>query len=134
MSSLFAKVWHDLWSNKARTIQVVMVIALGAMGIGLVIGGRNLIAGTIADQWRQAEPPNIKLSVTPPLTDQQLKQIERIEGVYQVEGLQSSSIEWRLAGDTEWQTARVESRQDWQDQKMELVNLVSGEWPDHRHA
>ena len=129
MSSLFAKVWHDLWSNKARTIQVVVVIALGAMGIGLVIGGRNLIAGTIADQWRQAEPPNIKLSVTPPLTDQQLKQIERIEGVYQVEGLQSSSIEWRLAGDTEWQTARVESRQDWQDQKMELVNLVSGEWP-----
>ena len=129
MSSLFAKVWHDLWSNKARTIQVVMVIALGAMGIGLVIGGRNLIAGTIADQWRQAEPPNIKLAVTPPLTDQQLKQIERIEGVYQVEGLLSSSIEWRLAGETEWQTARLESRQDWQDQKMELVDLVSGEWP-----
>ena len=47
MTTLYTKVWHDLWSNKARTIQVVMVIALGAIGIGLVIGGRNLIAGTI---------------------------------------------------------------------------------------
>jgi hypothetical protein len=79
MLSLLTKVWYDLWSNRARTIQVVLVIALGAFGIGLVIGGRNLIAGTIADQWKLAEPPHIKLGVTPPLTDDQLRRIERID-------------------------------------------------------
>ena len=86
MNSLFLKVWHDLWSNKSRTIQVVLIIALGAFGIGLVIGGRNLIADSIADQWQQAEPPHIKLGVTPPLTDEQVKRLERIDGVYQAEG------------------------------------------------
>ena len=30
MSSLLTKVWYELWSNKSRTFQVVMVIALGA--------------------------------------------------------------------------------------------------------
>ena len=55
MRSLLAKIWHDLWSNKARTFQVVMVIALGAIGIGLVIGGRNLIALTIKEQWQEAQ-------------------------------------------------------------------------------
>jgi putative ABC transport system permease protein len=131
MNSLLTKVWYELWSNKLRTFQVVMVIALGAIGIGLVIGGRNLIAGTISDQWQQAQPPNIKLGVNPPLSDDQLRALERIDGVYQVEGLMNTSIEWRLAGDTEWQTALLESRQDFRDQKMELVSLVSGDWPAH---
>ena len=43
MIGLLRKVWFELWSNKSRTIQVVMVIALGAIGIGLVIW-RNWIA------------------------------------------------------------------------------------------
>ena len=129
MIGLLRKVWFELWSNKSRTIQVVMVIALGAIGIGLVIGGRNLIAGTIADQWRQAQPPHIKLGVTPPLSPEQLRTLERIDGVYEVEGLLNTSIEWRLVGETEWQTALLESREDFRDQQMELVNLVSGDWP-----
>jgi putative ABC transport system permease protein len=116
MSSTLRKVWHDLWSNKTRTIQVVMVIALGAFGIGLVIGGRNLIAGTISDQWQQAEPPNIKLAVTPPLDDDQLRSLERIDGVYQAEGLLNASIEWRLSGDTEWQTGLLEARKEFTGQ------------------
>jgi putative ABC transport system permease protein len=131
MNSLLTKVWYELWSNKSRTFQVMMVIALGAIGIGLVIGGRNLIAGTISEQWQQAQPPSIKLGVNPPLSADQLRALERIEGVYEVEGLMNTSIEWRLAGETEWQTALLESRTDFTDQKMELVNLVSGEWPNH---
>ena len=98
---------------------------LGAIAIGLVIGGRNLIQGTIADQWKAAEPPNIKLAVTPPLTPEQLRALERIEGVDQVEGLLNSSIEWRFPGETEWQTALLEAR-DYSDQKMEVVDLISG--------
>lgn len=129
MNSLFLKVWHDLWSNKSRTIQVVLIIALGAFGIGLVIGGRNLIADSIADQWQQAEPPHIKLGVTPPLTDEQVKRLERIDGVYQAEGTLNGSIEWRLAGESEWQTALLEARDDFSNQKMELIDLISGEWP-----
>jgi putative ABC transport system permease protein len=129
MNSLLIKVWHDLWSNKSRTIQVVLIIALGAFGIGLVIGGRNLIADSIADQWQQAEPPHIKLGVSPPLTDEQVKRLERIDGVTQAEGTLNSSIEWRLAGESEWQTALLEARDDFSNQKMELIDLISGEWP-----
>jgi hypothetical protein len=130
MSSQFAKLWHDLWNEKARTIQVILVIALGAFATGLVIGGRNLIAGTIADQWRQAQPPNIKLAVNPPLTDDQLNAIERFEDVYQVEGTLSGSVEWRFPGESEWRTALLEARQDYKDQKMELIGLESGLWPN----
>ena len=68
MLTLLSKVWFELWQDKSRTIQVTLVIALGAIGVGLVVGGRNLVAGTIAESWKLAQPPHIELSVSPPLT------------------------------------------------------------------
>ncbi len=129
MSIQLAKVWHDLWSNKSRTLQVVMVIALGAIAIGLVVGGSNLISGTIADQWKAAGPPYLKLGVTPSLDDDQIRQLSRIEGVSQVEGQLNATIEYRLPGESEWKNALLQSRADFASQQMEIIGLISGEWP-----
>ncbi|MBN1264330.1 MAG: FtsX-like permease family protein [Anaerolineales bacterium] len=129
MRGLLTKVRFDLWGNKARTLQVVFVIAMGAIAIGLVVGGRNLIAGTISDEWQQAEPPAIKLGVSPFLTDEQIRTMKTIDGVHQVEGTLNSSVEWRFPGEEEWQTALLEGRKDFESQQMELINLISGEWP-----
>ncbi len=134
MFTLFQKVWFDLWQDKTRTIQVVLVIALGAIGIGLVIGGRNLIAGSVLTGWQSAEPPHIKLSVNPPLTASQLERLERIEGVAEAEGLYTAPVEWRLAGSEEWQTGFLNGRDDYREQKMALDGLVDGEWPARNTA
>jgi putative ABC transport system permease protein len=129
MFTLLSKVWFELWQDKARTIQVVMVIALGAIGIGLVVGGRNLVAGTVSESWQAAQPPHIKLSVNPPLTSNQMDRLARLEGVAEVEGLYNARVEWRLAGSDEWQTGALKSREDYGRQKMELDEVVSGQWP-----
>jgi len=129
MITLLSKVWFELWQDKARTIQVVLVIALGAIGVGLVIGGRNLVAGAVSESWQAAQPPHIKLSVNPPLTSDQMDRLARIEGVAEVEGLYNARVEWRLAGSDEWQTGALNSREDYSRQKMELEEVVSGQWP-----
>ena len=134
MFTLLSKVWFDLWEDKTRTLQVVLVIALGAIGVGLVIGGRNLVAGAVADSWKVAEPPNISLSVDPPLTQAQLEALERIEGVDQVEGYYSTGVEWRLVGSEEWETGLLNGRDDFRDQKMSLDGLVQGVWPGRNTA
>ena len=97
--TLLSKVWYDLWQDKSRTFQVVLVIALGAIAIGLVVGGRNVIAKTVLTGWQAAEPPHIKLAVTPPLTEEQLLRLERIDGVAEAEGLLNQGIEWRVKGE-----------------------------------
>lgn len=129
MSGLLTKVWFDLWDDKTRTLQVVLVIALGAIGIGLVIGGRNLIAESVLTGWQSAEPPNIKLNVEPPLTAAQIERLGRIEGVAEVEGLYNAPIEWRFVGDETWQTGVLNGRDDYTEQKMALDGLLAGEWP-----
>jgi putative ABC transport system permease protein len=129
MITLFSKVWFDLWQDKSRTFQVVMVIALGAIGVGLVIGGRNLVASSVVAGSLAAEPPHIKLSVSPPLTGEQLDRLARIDGVAEVEGLQNAPVEWRLLGSEAWQTGLLKGREDYRAQKMSLDGLLSGEWP-----
>ena len=134
MITLLSKVWFDLWQDKTRTIQVMMVIALGAIGVGLVIGGRNLVAGAVSTSWQNAQPPNISLSVNPPLTAEQRAAVERIDGVAEAEGLYSTGVEWRLAGEEAWENGLLNARDDYQDQKMTLDGLVSGRWPSRNSA
>jgi ABC-type lipoprotein release transport system permease subunit len=38
MSVIYHKIWSDLWQHKARTLQVVLIIAMGAMAVGMIIG------------------------------------------------------------------------------------------------
>ncbi len=129
MLTLLRKVWFDLWQDKSRTTQVVLVIALGAIGVGLVIGGRNLIADSVLTGSQSAQPAHIRLSVTPALTKAQLERVGRIDGVADVEGIMTSPVEWRFPGDEEWQTGVLNGRDDYTEQIMNLDGLVSGEWP-----
>lgn len=130
MSGLLTKVWFDLWQDKSRTMQVVLVIALGAIGIGLVIGGRNLIADSVLAGWQSAEPPHIKLNVEPSLTAAQLERIGSIEGVAEIEGLYNAPVEWRFVGDDAWRTGFLNGRDDYSEQKMALDGLLAGQWPE----
>ncbi len=131
MITLLAKVWFDLWGNKSRTLQVVLVIALGSIAIGLVVGGRNVIDAAITESYSAAEPYHIQLRVTPDLTASQLERIARINGVWQVEGLYDGGVEWRLADDQPWENARIRAREGYEDplQLMGPIGLREGEYP-----
>ncbi|MCP4425107.1 MAG: ABC transporter permease [Chloroflexi bacterium] len=134
MFTTLSKVWFDLWQDKTRTLQVTLVIALGAIGVGLVIGGRNLVAGAVSDSWQAAQPPNISLSVSPPLTAEQVDAVARIDGVAEAEGLYATAVEWRLVGSEEWETGLLNARDDYERQTMTLDGLVSGQWPTRNTA
>jgi putative ABC transport system permease protein len=129
MSVIYYKIWRDLWHNKARTVQVVLIIAIGAFAIGMVIGARNLTAEAMAASWQAASPSIIKLQVAPPMSDDELLALKKIDGVAEIEGQMSASFEWRLTPKQEWQVGFLSARDDYTDQKMNTVQLVSGEWP-----
>ena len=129
MGVIYAKIWSDLWRHKTRTLQVVLIIAMGAAGIGLVLGARNLTAEGITKAWLSTEPPMIKISVNPAMEDDEVLALEKIEGVAQAEGLLNTTVEWRLQPGDEWQVANLSARDDYTHQKMGLEQVVSGRWP-----
>ena len=107
MNTLRFKLWRDLWSHKARTAQVALIIGIGAAAIGLIIATQNIVAQRLTDTWQVSSPATIYLSMNPPVDDNTLAVLGHIAGVEAVEGYSLTTIEWRLNPSDDWQPANV---------------------------
>ena len=123
------KIWSDLWDNRARTLQVVLIIAMGTAAIGLIIGISSLVTPTMAVRWQATNPAMINLAVDPTLDENDLLTLKRVDGVEEVEGQSSTSIEWRVNPEDEWTSGGLIAREDYEDQKLNQLTLVAGNWP-----
>ncbi len=96
------KIWSDLWNNKGRTLQVVLIIAMGAFAIGMIIGASSIVRTTLSQEWRASSPAIFNLWADPDVNDDQLAALKSIEGVEDAEGIMSTSLEWRLSPNEPW--------------------------------
>ncbi|MDH3675475.1 MAG: ABC transporter permease [Anaerolineae bacterium] len=126
------KTWYDIWENKGRTLQVVLIIAISAFAIGTTMGAPVLINKDMGQTWASTQPPMIGLWVDPPINQAMLDSLDRFEGVETIEGRQVKEIEWRASPDESWQTATLQGRPDYDDQKLNAFQLDEGAWPERK--
>lgn len=129
MNALGDKILSDLWQQKVRTLQVVLIIAMGAFAIGMIIGTRDYIIQGMAEFWQQSSPAMIQLGVTPAVDDDTLLALQRVDGVTDVEGFAQTALEWRTSTADSWRPGRLITRADYDNQVYARLTLVSGKWP-----
>lgn len=133
MSTLSFKLIHDLWSNKVRTLQVMLIIGIGAGAIGMIMGTRNMFIPGMENIWRSMHPAMINLYINDqPIKEQQLLSLKKVEGVEELDAFSYNTIEWRLRPDQEWSAGGLTARIDYMDQHLNMVELVAGEWPTEK--
>ncbi len=123
------KIWRDLWTNKARTLQVVLIIGMGAFAIGMIITTRNLTIQGMEQIWLNSAPPMIGMITAPGVDEDTIRTLEKIEGLVGIEGSAMGTVEWRETPQDEWQSASINTRVDYLDQKYSRADLVDGAWP-----
>lgn len=133
MSVIGYKVWYDLWVHKARTLQVVLIIAMGAFAIGMIITTRNLVIEGMERTWRAAFPAMIGLWADPDVDDDMITALKGIEGLEDVEGYRETTVEWRRQPTDLWQGAQLIARNDYEEQRYTRLGLLSGEWPREKN-
>ena len=129
MGVLWDKVWRDLWENKGRTIQVVLIIAVGTFAIGMIIGTRQFMITGMQMSWRLSSPPTVYLWTDPGVDEKSLDVLSAVAGVSAVEGIAQQEIEWRLSPADPWRPAGLSARTDYEDQTLTKYQLISGQWP-----
>jgi len=132
MGVLWFKILRDLWDHKGRTLQVVLIIGIGAAAMGMIMGTRNLIVPAMEQIWTSGSPAMINLFVSPPVGEDDLAALKRVEGVSQIEGFSTTTIEWRLSQQDEWQPGGLNARADYDQQQLNKLELVSGQWPQDK--
>ena len=123
------KTWYDLWKNKGRTLQVVLIIAIGAFAIGTTMGARELISRDINHTWQATTPPMIGMWVDPPIDQTMLDTLGHMRGVAAIEGSLQQTIKWRRHPTDPWQQAELIARPDYEVQQISRLALDSGGWP-----
>ncbi|MBN1535539.1 MAG: ABC transporter permease [Anaerolineales bacterium] len=129
MGVINSKILRELWGFKNRTLQVVLIIGIGAAAIGMILGTRNLVIPGMQDMWQDFHPAMINLYMYSPVDDNDIAILKNVEGVSEIEGVNSSVLEWRLNPQDEWKQGGINTRTDYLNQQMNILELVSGEYP-----
>src|SRR5512143_594766 len=97
------KVWADLWSNRVRTLLVVLSIAAGVFAVGLISGGFVILLRDLDADYRSVNP-HVATILTQPVDDDTVAAAENVPGVSRAEGRALLSARVRIGGG-EWVSA-----------------------------
>lgn len=131
MSVIWRKVWRDLWRNKLRTFLIVLSTAVGVFALGFVYGTSDVMQVKMTESHEASVFPHV-VFYTGLFDRETIDAVLREANVSDAEGQRAASFRWRLEGETDWRDGTLYARDDYETQRMDLLDLVDGRWPAGR--
>lgn len=97
------KVFRDLWRYKVRTLLVVLSIAAGVSGIGMVAHMYTIMSRDLAQSYAEVRPASATLYTDDAFDDEMVRVVRRLPGVAEAEGRRSLILRFRTAPHRPWQ-------------------------------
>lgn len=130
MSLIWRKIWRDMALNKGRTLLAVLSIAVGIFALGLIFGAYDVICRCLEEKHWSIVPVHVTLWGQ---FDHEAEQAVMHEpGIAETERQADQYIMWKLEGETSWRDGTLIAREDYQAQRIELISLLDGHWPEKR--
>ena len=124
------KIRSDLFDNLSRTIQVVLIIAIGSVAVGSIVGSLALIQLDITTNWLKNHPASVGLALGDKGIDQDMVDtIAKFKEVDQAEAQLQTGIKWRHSPAEPWRPGLLYARDDYEDMKLFTLTLEGGDWP-----
>jgi putative ABC transport system permease protein len=129
MNINWRKVWRDLSNNKARTILVILAMAIGINAVGITLGMSEITRTHMTETHQAAIMAHIRFWMINRFDEDIVDQIISDAEIVDAEGISQDQLRWRLEGESEWNEMRLISRLDYNAQRMNGAELLAGEWP-----
>jgi putative ABC transport system permease protein len=129
MGVIWQKIWFDLWSNKLRTLLAVLSIAVGVFAVGTIFGMDDQMLTAMDTSHRADMPQHMTMPLTVPVNRETVQALRKIPGVDNIEPMSQIALRYRFPNDTNWHQAIMQMRDDYRQQKYQLLQLKAGEWP-----
>ncbi len=130
LSPRWQKVVRDLWSNKLRTLLVVLAIAVGTAAFGMMGISQAVLTTNLQTAFADSNPAHITMNVSP-FDDDLMHAIEGMREVKRAEGLTRISTSMEVGPD-EWVNLELTAVKDYDAWQINRVMPVSGSWPPGR--
>lgn len=126
------KVILDLWSNKARTILVVLAITVGVFAVGFVAGAQSILLREL-DRGYQASDVASATLIAAPFDEAMVDSVARMPEVAVAEGRHTIRVNVLLEAGRE-QDLLLVVIPDFEQIQLDKVFPLSGEWPPREGA
>src|SRR4029079_1754609 len=125
------KVLRDLWSNKTRTLLVVLSIAVGVFAIGMIGGSRVILIRDLTNTWMAVSPTSATLN-TEAFGDDLVQVVRKMPGVSEAEARRTLVVRVKVGPDA-WKNMRIFAIPDFDDMRIYKARRLSGDWPPKAH-
>jgi putative ABC transport system permease protein len=126
MKPRWRKVLHDLFDNKARTLLVVLSIAVGVFSIGVIAGAYQIISNDMSVSYSANIPANIELRMSN-FNEDVLDSIHNHENVQDAEGRRVFNMRVRVPGTEKWTTLDMVAFESFEKNAINLLLPEEGQ-------
>lgn len=131
LSPRWRKVWRDLWSNKTRTIIVLLAIAVGVTAIGMVMGAQIIVDENLPEAYAAVNPASGTVYALNTFDENMVDAIRRTKEVSEAEGRRYVSVRFLdKAGD--WRSIQLYAVPDFDDITINKLKPQEGKYPPDR--
>lgn len=129
MGVIWTKVWFDLWHNRMRTLLAVLSITAGVFAVGTMFGMSDLLTYNLDKNHRAVFPPHMNMALGQLVDRDVIMDLKNVPGVENVDPYVNISVSYKIDPTKDWRPGVIQLRDDFENQKYEVVQLRDGTWP-----
>ena len=133
MGVIWYKIWFDLWHNKTRTFLAVLSIASGVFAVGAIFGMSDMLLKNMDESHHAVLATHVNVRLASLVDRDTILSLKDVPGVEGVEPYNSVNILYKLHPEDEWRQGVIQMRDNFEQQKYELLQLRGGQWPAGRN-
>jgi putative ABC transport system permease protein len=126
------KVLRDLGSNRARTVLVVLSIAVGVFAVGAIMSTSTVLNHDLSEGYLASRPASASLFTDRPFDEDLVRLARHVEGVADTTGIRSATVRVKV-GANDWRQLQLTARDDFPDMRLDKIEPERGAWPPERH-
>jgi putative ABC transport system permease protein len=125
------KIWSDLWANKVRTVLMILSLAAGVFGVGVIINTKAIIDRNLTTGFAAVNPASATL-VTDSFDDDWVKAVRRMPEIQEAEGRRKVTVRLQTGPD-KWLDLDLYAIDDYDEMRVNKVRPEGGAWPPLQH-
>jgi putative ABC transport system permease protein len=122
------KVFGDLWTNKLRTLLVVLSVAVGVFAVGVIDTSGTILSRDLAASYAAVSPASATIYTTTSFEEDLVQSIRGMSQVREAEGRHSVTLRFRVGPD-EWRTMQLWAIPDYGQMRVDRITPERGRWP-----
>jgi putative ABC transport system permease protein len=134
LRTLHKKNLRELWNNRARTLLVAVSIAIGVLGVGMIVATWNVLNVDLYKRYAAIHPAHLELEVTGAVQQSDVEKLRDIPGVTASQGRVVFTTRYRHTRDDTsamtdpWQPLELITIPEPEKQSINQIALVQGAW------